>query len=556
MQEFIYFNNGTLNFPLNEKIQVVTNEENLKGNTYLISNSKSVKSEFLAPEIDFYIKNSKDSLASKITNVSLLYEINATKFDFSQDLPQNIDISNSLMIIYENIEDYDNFIKNLKPNEFELYKVEAKFLKEVKNSIGNFEVIISSNDKDIQLSTSQIVWFNQSLEKTKTGIFDPNILGTQNVLKQIRENINSFSFKKTLLYDKNICQYDDRKLKETCSKCEEVCPTNAITKDDKNKKLLFSYVDCLECGECVSACPSGALNSAATSKEALYEISLFYKNKHPFIISSNINLSLVDIDLKENVFPLVTTDIFDEAMFLTYLQVSSSQLVYFSLNTPKGTKEAIRVLNEIYEKKYNKKAIYLVEKMQDLELALNEVGFIENSYFNFNQKELKKREIFAQRLQKLVADDNLGVIKTGPHIHYGRVLVNEDKCTLCLSCVAACNVDALFANEADFTLRVNPSVCTACGYCEVVCPEKDCLSIKKDELELNPNWFKETILAKDKLFACVECGKEFATTKAIEKIASLMGPIFLASSETKKRTLYCCEDCKAKIMIKQGLLDA
>ncbi|RBQ30371.1 4Fe-4S ferredoxin [Arcobacter sp. FW59] len=557
MQEFIYFNNGALDFPLNEKIQVVTNSEDLKDNTYLISNSINAKSEFLAPEIDFYIKNSKDSLASKITNVSALYEINATKFDFSQDLPQNIEISNSLMIIYDDIEDYKSFIENLNKNEFELYKVESKLIKEIKNSIGNFEVIVNSNDKDIKLPTSQIVWFNQSLKKTKTGIFDPNILGVESTLEKIRDNIDSFSFKKTILYDKSICQYDDRRVSETCSKCEEVCPTNAITKDDKNKKLVFSYVDCIACGECVSACPSGSLNSAATSRESLYEISLFYKNRHPLIISSNVDLNSVDTDLKENVFPLVTTgDIFDEAIFLTYLQVSSSQLVYFSENISKGSKESIRILNDIYLKKYNKKAIYLVENKEDLEHALSEVSFIENSYFNFNQSELKKREIFAQRLQKVVGNDDLGVVKTGENIHYGRVLVNEPNCTLCLSCVGACNVDALFANEADFTLRVNPSVCTGCGYCEVVCPEKDCLTIKQDEIELSPVWFTESILAKDKLFACVECGKEFATTKAIEKIASIMGPIFAKQSETKKRTLYCCEDCKAKIMIKQGLLDA
>ncbi|WP_418178688.1 4Fe-4S binding protein [Aliarcobacter lanthieri] len=557
MQEFIYFNNGALDFPLNEKIQVVTNEEDLEDNTYLISNSKSVKSEFLAPEIDFYIKNSKDSLALKITNVSALYEINATKFDFSQDISQTIEISNSLMIIYDDIEDYKNFIKNLKPNEFELYKVEAKLIKDIKNSIGNFEVIVNSNDKDIKLPTSQIVWFNQKLTKVKNGIFDPNILGIDSILEKIRENIDSFSFKKTLLYNKNICQYDDRKVKETCSKCEEVCPTNAITKDDKNKKLVFSYVDCLACGECVSVCPSGALNSAATSRESLYEISLFYKNRHPLIISSSIDLDSIDVSLKENVFPLVITgDIFDESILLTYLQVSSSQLIYFSQDISKGSKEAIKILNEIYEKKYSKKAIYLVENIQELEVALKEVEFVENSYFNFNQQELKKREIFAQRLQKLVGNQDLGIVKTGEYIHYGRVLVNEANCTLCLSCVGACNVDALFANEADFTLRVNPSVCTGCGYCEVVCPENDCLTIKQDELELSPVWFTESILAKDKLFACVECGKEFATTKAIEKIASIMGPIFAKQSETKKRTLYCCEDCKAKIMIKQGLLDA
>ncbi|MEZ4693330.1 MAG: hypothetical protein R2837_04915 [Aliarcobacter sp.] len=42
-------------------------------------------------------------------------------------------------------------------------------------------------------------------------------------------------------------------------------------------------------------------------------------------------------------------------------------------------------------------------------------------------------------------------------------------------------------------------MCTACGYCEVTCPEKDCLTIKRDEIQLQPMWFKENILAKDSL---------------------------------------------------------
>ena len=556
MQEFVYYNNLGLDFPLNETIQVITNEDDLKDKNFLISNSKIAKCEAVAPEIDFYIKNSKDSLASKIQNVPLLYEINATKFDFSQDIPQNMQISNSLMIIYNDIEEYNSFVSNLEANEFDLYKVDSKLIKEIKNSIGNFEVIVNSNDREISLEVSQIVWFNQQLKKVKTGIFDPNLVGLDFTLEKIRENIDSFSFKKTILYNKDICQYHERK-DEICSKCEEVCPTNAITKDSTNKRLVFSLIDCITCGECVSACPSGSLNSAALPSNALFEIAKFYKNKHPLIISSKIELDSLNIDLKESVLPFVVVgDIFDEATFLTFLQTSSSSLIYFSNNISKGSKEAIRILNDIYMKKYQKVAIYLVENEKDLQNAINSVEFIENSYYNFNQNDMKKREVFSHRLQKLVDNSDLGVVKTGENIHYGKVLVNEANCTLCLSCVGACNVDTIFANEADFTLRFNASVCTACGYCEVVCPEKDCLSIKYDEIELNPSWFKESILAKDKLFACVECGKEFATTKAIEKIASMMGPIFAKTSEAKKRTLYCCDECKPKVMIKEGLLNA
>ena len=553
MQEFIYYNKNGLDFPLSEKIQVTTNLDDIKDKSFLISNSKDVNSEFVASEIDFYIKNSQDDLSKKIQNVLKLYEINGVKFDFAQDLEENIEISNSLMIIYDDIEEFSSFSKNLSKDEFDLYKVESKLIKEIKNSIGNFEVVVDGGNKDIILKTSQIVWFNENLAKKRAGIYDPNIISIEKTLDIVRKNLDNYSFRKTITYDKSICQYHERK-DEVCSKCVEVCPTNAITKDEKSRRLVFSLVDCIACGECVSVCPSGSLNSANTSRDSLYEISLFYKDTKPLIISSKANIENINVDLKENVLPLfIVGDIFDETMLLTYLQVSGSSLIYFSNNVSKGTLESIRIVNDIYFKKYGKVAVYLVSNEEELNDALQKQEVIENSYYNFNQNDMKKREVFSQRLQKIVGNDDLGVVKTGPDIHYARVLVNEANCTLCLSCVGACNVDALFANESDFTLRVNPSLCTACGYCELVCPEKDCLTLKNDELELNPTWFQESILAKDKLFACVECGKEFATTKAIEKIASIMAPIFAKTSEAKKRTLYCCDVCKPKVMIREEL---
>lgn len=556
MQDYIYYNKQELDFPLNEKIFVTTDIEDVKEKSYLISNSKDTNSELSALEIDFYIKNSNEDISKKIKNVLELYELNATKFDLSQDFPQSLTISNTLLIIGASKEEYEELVSKLNKDEFEIYKIDEEILKTINGTIGEFEVLVSSNEKEIPLNVSQIIYFNEKLEKKKTGILDPNILGLDEVLNIVRANVESFSFSKYTTYNQNICQYDARK-DEICSKCEEVCPTNAITKIDATKTLVFSNVDCTSCGECVSVCPSGSLNSAELSRDSLYELSLSFKNRHPLIISSKVNLEDINAPLKENVFPFVTTgDIFDESMFLTFLQISGSQIVYFSNEISKGTLESIRILNDIYQAKYKKDAIFFAHDEESLNSALAQVEFIENSYFNFNQVDLKKREVFSQRLQKIVGEDDLGLVKTGEHIHYGRVLVNEANCTLCLACVGACNVDALFANESDFTLRVNPSVCTACGYCEVVCPEADCLTIVRDQIELSPKWFKEAILAKDTLFACVECGKEFATTKAIEKIAGLMAPIFAKVSEAKKRTLYCCEDCKPKIMIQQGLLDA
>ena len=74
------------------------------------------------------------------------------------------------------------------------------------------------------------------------------------------------------------------------------------------------------------------------------------------------------------------------------------------------------------------------------------------------------------------------------------------------------------------------------------------VNVKKDVIELDPSWFKESVLAQDDLFACVECGVEFATTKSVLKIATMMGPLF-SHDPVKEKSLYCCADCKPKIMM-------
>ena len=558
MQEFIYYSASELDFPLNEQIFVTTNFEDTKNKNFLISNTKEVSSELTACEIDFYIKNSQDNLSNKIKNVSKLYEIAATKYDFAQDISYSQEVSKDVLLITNKSEDYDSFVSKVKEGDFELFSINENILKEIKGHIGNLQVTVIDEDEEIVLNVSQIVWFDaKQLKKERIGIFDANLSSVDEVIKTLKANINSYSYKKFLTYDQNICQYHERR-EEICSKCEEVCPTVAITKDDKTKTLSFSQIDCHGCGGCISVCPSGALDYAPSNKEALFEMSKFYKDTHPLIIPQKMNMQDLEISVKQNVLPFAIDGekFLHEASLLTLLQMSGSQVIFYSDFLSKGTKESIKILNDIYQLKYQKDAILVAMNKEELKQALEEVSFIENSYFNFNQNGLKKREVFSQRLSKIVGDEDLGVVSTAEYVRYATVKVNQDNCTLCLSCVGACNVDALIANEADFSLRINPSLCTACGYCEVSCPEKDCLTIVRDEIQLQPLWFKENILAKDKLFACVECGKEFATTKAVEKIANMMAPIFAKVSETKKRTLYCCEDCKAKLMIKQGLLDA
>jgi len=555
MQEFIYYNPNGLEFPLNEAINVVSSTADSEDNMYIVSNSKETHSEVVAKEIDFYIKNSRDTLTEKMTNVPKLYDIAVTKYDNAKDLDYTQKVENKLLAV-GNAKQVKEFAQQIELEEFDLYVITEDKIKSISGHIGNLDVIVISNEKEVLLQVDQIVWFDAKEEGLKqSGTFDPNVTSIEDTVETLRANIKSYNYKKYITYNTSFCQYHERR-EETCAKCVEVCPTTAITKIDHLKHLEFSDIDCVGCGGCVSVCPTAAIDYAMFNKDSIYEVSYFYTDTHPLIIPNKMDIENLTVELKDGVLPLCIEGekFLDEASFITLTQMSGSQVIFYSDFLSKGTKDSIDILNAIYQKKYSKDAILVAATVEELKACINEVSFIENSKFNTNQKNQRKRETFSFRLQHLVGDDDLGIVKTGEHIHYSKVEVNESNCTLCLSCVGACNVDALVADPRDNTLRINPSLCTSCGYCEVSCPEKDCLTIKRDEIELNPTWFKEQILAKDTLFACVECGKEFATTKAIEKIANMMAPMF-ASNPTKQRTLYCCEDCKAKLMIKQGLLN-
>ncbi len=549
MKEFVYYNSQPLDFPLPESIAVISDPAEIPQNDFIISNSPLAPAEIVAKEIDLYIRNSEDPIAAQIKNIEKLYTINAIRFDFAQDISYEQEVDNRLLLV-ANEEEEKEFAAQMLTDEFDLYVVRPEIITEIDGHIGALTVTIVSNDKEVPINVSQIVWYAQDeIAKEQSGTFDPLESSLDEVLAIVRNNIEDYSYKKFTVYDKTICQYHERR-EEICSKCEEVCPTVAIMKVDEEKHLEFSQIDCHGCGGCISVCPSGALDYAPSNRESIFEIAKEMRGHIPLIIPNKMDLEGLTLPMKSGVLPLALEGekFLHEGTFLTLAQESGAQIIFYSDFLAKGTRDAISILNQIYQKRYGLDAVIIAMNEEALEEALKNVKFVENSLYTYNEGGAPKREIFAIRLKKLVGEEDLGEVHTGEHIHYGHVMVKESNCTLCLVCIGACNVGALIANTDDNTLRVNASICTMCGYCEVSCPEVDCLSIKKDVIELKPDWFKEEVLAKDTLFECVECGKPFGTTKAVMKIADIMAPIF-ASDPIKERTLYCCEDCKPKIMM-------
>jgi len=553
MNEYVYYSPEKLDFPLNENIKIIDDPRKVN-ETCIISNSKEIKAEVYAPEINFYIKNTKDTIADMIKNIEKLYQIRSIKLDYATDFENEKEIGNKILLVGKKDELLQ--IEEFFGNEFDLYFAGGESVLNIEGTIGELSVYLQRNGKTTPLSVDQMIWFNAPKFAFKqNGIFDPLKDGLDNVVEKVKQNIKHFVYKKAIKYNPDICQYKGRTTKEggdICGDCADICPTNAIIKIDEKKELSFSDEDCETCGGCISVCPSGALDLAATPREFIYEASNLLKDYKILVIPEVLDIEKLEVELPPKVLPLIVggRKFLHEAHFLSLFQQSGAQVIFYTDFVSKGSSAAIDMVNEITKRAFGVDAILVAMSKNELSESWKKAVFVDGSRYSINELGLNKREIFAARLSRIVGDRDLGVYENkNEYIHYGKVIINEENCTLCLSCVGACNVKALTAHPEDNSLRFNASVCTDCTYCQIVCPESDCISVIRDSFELKPESFKQVVMAKDELFKCVECGKEFAPKKAVMKIAQMMTPMF-NGDEAKIRTLYCCESCKPKVMLK------
>ena len=420
----------------------------------------------------------------------------------------------------------------------------------VYGAVGELGVITQEKGAELEIECDFFFYdeFKTSFDK-QSGCYDLRKFSDERALLeflQVKSPI--YRYKNYINYDSSICQYDKRR-EECCGKCAELCPSVAILKDDEKRQLVFSQVDCVGCGDCVSVCPSGSLEFTPLPSTSFWALLDFYKGKKILLVDEKFSLENLEISLDKNVLPLVLNSAqLNETTLLALLQTSGANITLCATRLSKGNEDAIALLNAIFERKFNKKAILVAFDKESLEKALKECEFIDDLRFDLPQHPMLKREHFAKRLLHIVENDDLGVVESGEWLRYGQVRVNETNCTLCLACVGACNVGALVADSKDNSLKFNASLCTTCGYCVASCAEKDTIELERSGIELKASYFHFHTLAHDELFACMECGKEFATKKAVERVANLMKDKF-AGNERKLKTLYCCAECKARLMI-------
>ncbi|MEB2792280.1 4Fe-4S dicluster domain-containing protein [Campylobacter upsaliensis] len=544
MLNFTYIKNEFTQ-PFDDKITLLEKPLNEE---VLITNEPSQKAEIYAPEINFYLRNSQDSILEKSKLVLKLYEMRLSAYENGLDFENTKEITNRILIIADEDKARESVLKEAG---FKVISLDESEVLSVFGSVGEMCAVLQNGGEEVELDFDILLYEKERQDfKRQSGCYDlANFKDEKELLTFLQDKTPHYNFKTFITYNSSVCQYHKRR-SEHCAKCAEICPTTAILKDDEERILQFSQIDCLGCGGCVSVCPSGSLDYAPMNRDSFFKMLDFVEGSKICIIPKKMPLEHLNLRLGEGVLPFMIEGEkwLSNLHFLSLLQASGANLVFYTDFVSRGSAEAIGLLNAVFERKFGKKAVFVASDEKELENALTKLEFIEGLNFSFHNHTQTNRENFAVRLRHLIGDEDLGVVESGEWLRYGDLRLNVDTCTLCLACVGACNVGALIADSKENALKFNPSLCTTCGYCEASCAEKNTLKLERSGLRLEKSYFDFRTLAKDKLFACVECGKEFATKKAVEKIASLMRDKF-ANDEAKLKSLYCCAECKAKVML-------
>ncbi|MCX2717325.1 4Fe-4S dicluster domain-containing protein [Helicobacter sp. MIT 21-1697] len=504
----------------------------------------------------------KDTINEILSNeeLEILQECNELTLDFTSFSKDILSIVTPHCVVIGYGELCDEFLAlcvNEKHTALEVLHLLPQDFVRLSGHLGDFKLYFKNAQGEIdEITTSQVVSFAplENLPHFK-GVHTPNMYDSADSMLQVLLSLcGEQAYSRHIVFDPLHCQYQGRRTlpngDNICHSCVDICPTMGVSSDDSLKILQLSPIDCIACGKCVSVCPTGSMQREGDGLEAFTYKARLYKGRIPLIIarsdfeSPHFTHNFRALRKHNSLllpFVLEVPDMLNSTYFLTLLQESSSSVVVY---TPLGEHihDEVESINTIYKRIFDKEAIFFYQ--EDALSCLDEIAPLTQSHYIYTptSKESSK-DIFAERMRFWIKQEEYGKVAIKG---FGIVGIDAQNCTMCLSCVEACNTNALINNNSSFELLYKSSLCTDCGYCVASCAEK-VLSIESHILNLIPQSFEYTKIAADEPFRCVECDKIFATRKSIEKIKGILAPAF-GSDTLKLKTLECCADCKVKVM--------
>ncbi len=375
-------------------------------------------------------------------------------------------------------------------------------------------------------------------------------------------------------FDENLCAHSRNKI-DGCSRCIDVCPASAII--SLGDSVNIDAAICGGCGLCGAVCPSGATQTAYPPADQLFSSMGSLLNHYLQAGGKKPNLLLYDQVYGSEMIEMIAR--FGDGLPANLLPVSMHALgraghdimiaaialgynqVFVLLNPAKETENA-----PLYEQLSLAKSMLAgVNADDDNRIViiddLDPYAVAEKLYTSLctiKSKPSPFSPIGSPRSMTRLAMRGLAnvngstntIIELPPEAPYGRVEIDTQNCTVCLSCVSACPAGALQDNPDAPQLLFREDACLQCGICVATCPEK--VITLRPQFNLADSAMAAELIVEDTPFSCTACGKPFGSSKSIERIIGKLSDHSMFQQGARTDMLKMCEDCRVEAMFNQN----
>jgi len=403
---------------------------------------------------------------------------------------------------------------------------------------------------------------------------------------QLRDSVGEFEKPKFFNYKQKICAHS-RNEQIGCTACIDVCSANAIRSDASRKgkvgaaTLAGIIVEphlCVGCGACTTVCPSGAISYATPrpddqGKRIRTLLTTYQRaggqNAALLIHSQGAGTKLIDAlgraartdkavhGVPARVLPL---DVWHTAstgidLWLSAIAFGASQVwVLMTDEEAPGYRTAVAAQMQVAQAilagmGLSGEHLRIIEardpRALDAALRAAPAQVVKQAATFTVQADKRATLDLAIEHLLLHATPAPESIALPPGASpFGNLIVDADRCTMCLSCVSACPEAALADNPDKPQLRFIEKNCVQCGLCASTCPE--------DAITLEPRlWLADAgkarkqarVLNEVEPYRCVRCSKPFGTLKAIELMVAKLGAHTMFQGAGADR-LRMCGDCR------------